>query len=258
LANLGDIVSGNRRLDPFGDHGGPFDFASGLCDGSAILGLSNVASAGAWHAGGESDTARLGACSNLLAGLLRPLMGAKAVALSRTLLAEFVTLPDVLAADPLRLRTVAKSETVARFIVLVRDAMVYSLRLRIGDFPILSSNERLIDYLHASMAYCPTEQFRVLFLNARNMLIRDEVMSVGSVLEAPVFPREVFRRALEVGATGVVLVHNHPSGNLDPSEADLNVTRRIASCGHALDIALHDHLIVTRNGFTSLKSRGLI
>jgi DNA repair protein RadC len=174
------------------------------------------------------------------------------------LLAELTTLPDVLAADQLRLRSITQSEAVARFIVLMRDAMLYSLRLRVGDSPILSTNERLIDYLHASMAHGLTEQFRVLFLNARNMLIRDEVMGLGSILEAPVFPREVIRRALEVGATAVVLVHNHPSGDPEPSEADLSITRHIASCGHMFDITVSDHIIVTKAGFTSFRSWGFL
>jgi DNA repair protein RadC len=190
--------------------------------------------------------------------LLRPLVGAQATLISRQLLDEFMTLPDVLAATQPRLQAVAKSESVARFIVLVRDAMVFSLRLRISDRPILSTDERLIDYLRVTMAYCVSEQFHVLFLNARNMLIRDEVMGLGSIQEAPVFPREVIRRALELGATAVVLVHNHPSGDPEPSEADRSITGRVAGCGRSFDIALNDHIIVTKAGFTSFRSRGLL
>jgi DNA repair protein RadC len=222
------------------------------------LGLSDAAGAGAWHAFGEPTADRLDTSANLLAGLLRPLVGAQAPSISRLLLDEFLTLPEVLAATPSRLLAVAHSENVARFIVLVRDAMVFSLRLRIGDRPILSSDDRLIDYLRVTMAYNVTEQFRVLFLNARNMLIRDEVMGLGSIQEAPVFPREVIRRALELGATAIVLVHNHPSGDHEPSSADLSITRRIASCGQTFDIALVDHIIVTKAGFTSFRSQGFL
>jgi DNA repair protein RadC len=258
LATLGNIVSVDRRRDPFGDHGGPFDLAKGVRDRAAVLGLSDAACAGAWHARRQKSAASLDSCSNLLAGLIRPLVGARSTTIARALLMEFGTLPDVLAADQLRLCAVSRSETVARFIILLRDAMLYSLRLRVGESPILSSNEQLIDYLRVSIAYRMTEQFRVLFLNARNALIRDEVMGLGSILEAPVFPREVIRRALEVGATALVLVHNHPSGDPEPSTSDVSITGRIASCSRTFDIALNDHIIVTKSGFTSFRSRGLL
>jgi DNA repair protein RadC len=258
LATLGNLISGDRRRDPFGDHGGPFDLAAGVCDRAAVLGLSDAAGAGARYAGGQQGATNLSASENLLAGLLRPLVGARAASVARMLLEEFLTLPEVLAADRLRLRSVSQSESVARFIVLVRDAMLYSLRLRIEDRPILSSDERLIDYLRATMAYSVAEQFRVLFLDTRRMLIRDQVMGLGSIQEAPVFPREVIRRALELGATAVVLVHNHPSGDHEPSAADLSITRHIASCGLSLDIELNDHIIVTKTGFTSFRSQGFL
>jgi DNA repair protein RadC len=258
LATLGNIISGNRRRDPFGDHGGPFDLAARLFDSPTVLGLSDVACAGAWHARGEPHAPNLDPCANLLAGLLRPLIGARAASTSRLLLDEFLTLPDVLAATQPRLQAVVNSESIARFIVLIRDAMVFSLRLRISERPILTSDERLIDYLRVTMAYNAAEQFRVLFLNARKMLLRDEVMGLGSIREAPVFPREVIRRALELGATAVVLVHNHPSGVAEPSQADLTMTRQIADGGRMLDITVGDHIIVTKAGFTSLRSRGLL
>jgi DNA repair protein RadC len=258
LATLGNIISADRRRDPFGDHGGPFDIAACLRDRAAVLGVPDVASSGSWNPRGETDTTRLDSSANLLAGLLRPLLGVRSAPISRLLLDEFITLPEVLAATPSRLQAVAKCENVARFIVLIRDAMVFSLRLRISDRPILSSDERVIDYLRVTMAYSINEQFRVLFLNARNMLIRDEVMGIGSTQEAPVFPREVIRRALELGATAIVLVHNHPSGDPEPSEADLSITRRIAICGSALEIALYDHIIITKAGFTSFRSRGFL
>jgi DNA repair protein RadC len=258
LATLGNLISVDHRSDPFGDHGGPFDLAARLCDRGDVLGVSDVGGVGAGYPCGQKDAYSLGSCANLLAGLLRPLVGTSSATLARRLLDEFSTFPDVLSADQARLRAVSQSESVARFIVLVRDAMLYSLRLHIGKRPILSSSDRLIDYLRASMGYSLTEQFRVLFLNAQNMLIRDQIMGLGSVLEAPVFPQEVFRRALEVGASAIVLVHNHPSGNLEPSDADLKITRRIVGCGRLLEITLNDHIIVTKAGFTSFRSRGLI
>jgi DNA repair protein RadC len=258
LANLGNILSVDRRRDPFSDHGGPFDCADGLRDRPAVLGLSDVASAGTWHTRGETDAKGLDSSANLLAGLLRPLVGSRAASISRLLLDEFLTLPCVLAAPPSRLHAVTQSESITRFIVLVRDAMLYSLRLRISDRPVLSSDERLIDYLRTTMAYNLTEQFRVLFLNTRDILIRDEVMGIGSISEAPVFPREVVRRALELGAAAIVLVHNHPSGDPEPSDSDLSITRRISICAGTFDIALNDHIIVTKMGFESFRSRELL
>ncbi len=258
MATLGNIFSGNRRRDPFGDHGGPFDLASCLFDRPAVLGVSDAAGLGSWHAGCATDASRLDASATLLAGLLRPLIGARAASVARTLLDEFMTLPEVLAATPARLQAVVNSERVVRFIVLMRDAMVYSLRMRIGNAPLLSSDERLIDYLRVTMAYSVTEQFRVLFLNAGHMLIRDEVMGIGSICEAPVFPREVIRRTLELGAAAIVLVHNHPSGTAEPSADDLMITRRIAKCGSVFEIALVDHIIITKTCFTSFRSRGFL
>jgi DNA repair protein RadC len=258
LATLGNILSGDRRRDPFGDHGGPFDHASRLFDSTAVLGLPNIAGSRAWHAGSAPDAPRLDASATLLAGLLRPLIGARAASVARTLLDEFMTLPEVLAATPARLQAVVNSERVVRFIVLMRDAMVYSLRMQVGDRPLLSSDERLIDYLRVTMAYSVTELFRVLFLNAGHLLIRDEVMGVGSICEAPVFPREVIRRALELGAAAIVLVHNHPSGAAEPSEDDRRITRRIATCGNVFEIDLVDHIIITKTCFTSFRSRGFL
>jgi DNA repair protein RadC len=258
LANLGNILSVDSRHDPFGDHGGPFDRAAGVRDRATVLGLSYATGAGAWYTRGESDAEGLDSSANLLAGLLRPLVGSRAASISRLLLDELLTLPCVLAAPPSRLLAITRSDNVSRFIVLVRDAMLYSLRSRISDCPVLSTDERLIDYLRTMMAYNLNEQFRVLFLNARTMLIRDEVMGQGSIDEVPVFPREVIRRALELGAAAILLVHNHPSGDPEPSGSDLSITRRIDSCARTFDIALHDHIIITKSGFTSFRSRGLL
>jgi DNA repair protein RadC len=258
LASLGNIISDDCRRDPFGDHGGPFDLAAGLRTGAAILGLSRLTSDGSRHPCDESQFPRLNPCENLLAGLLRPIAGPRSEKISRALLVEFQTLPEVLASDYSRLGAVTQSDAVTRFIVLVRDAMLHSLRLRVADNPILSSNQRLIDYLRASIAYGICEQFRVLFLNARHMLMRDEVMGLGSVREATVFPREVIRRALELGATSIVLVHNHPSGSLEPSATDLAVTRDVVDCGRMFDLVVDDHIIVTKSGFVSFRALGIL
>jgi DNA repair protein RadC len=116
----------------------------------------------------------------------------------------------------------------------------------------------LIDYLSADMAHLPAERLRVLFLNAKNHLLRDEMVSEGSVNETPIYPREIMRRALEVGATALILAHNHPSGDAQPSEGDIKATRRVADAARALDIRIHDHVILARSGWSSFRALGLI
>lgn len=141
---------------------------------------------------------------------------------------------------------------------MVRHVMLHVLRAEAAKAPVLGTSEGLIDYLFADMAYLPVERLRVLFLNSKNRLLSDELVSDGSVNEAPFYPREIMRRALEVGATALILAHNHPSGDPQPSDADIRATRRVAEAGRALDIRLHDHVIVARSGWSSLRMLGLI
>jgi DNA repair protein RadC len=141
---------------------------------------------------------------------------------------------------------------------MVREVMLHVLREEALKAPILSTSEALIDYLFADMAYLPAERLRVLFLNSRNRLLRDEMVSEGSVNEAPIYPREIMRRALEVGATALILAHNHPSGDSQPSEGDIRATRRVAEAAQGLDIRIHDHVIVARSGWSSFRMLGLI
>jgi DNA repair protein RadC len=114
----------------------------------------------------------------------------------------------------------------------------------------------VIDYLFAAMAHEPVEQLRILYLNTRNRLLLDETVAEGSVNVAPVYPREIVRRSLEVGATALILAHNHPSGDPRPSREDIRVTRLVAAASGALDISLHDHVIVARSGWISLRAEG--
>ena len=123
---------------------------------------------------------------------------------------------------------------------------------------VISSYAALVGYLTIAMAWRGREQFRVLFLDKKNQLIVDEVMNEGTIDHAPIYPREVVRRALEVDAAAVILAHNHPSGDPAPSQADIEMTRQVVKAGRALKIAVHDHLIVGRHGVASLKSLGLI
>ena len=124
--------------------------------------------------------------------------------------------------------------------------------------PILSSWAQLIDYCRATMAFEDIEQFRILFLDKKNRLIADEVQQAGTVDHTPVYPREVIKRTLELSATAIILVHNHPSGDPTPSSADVQMTRQINDIARPLGITLHDHIIVGRNGHASLKGMKLI
>ena len=124
--------------------------------------------------------------------------------------------------------------------------------------PVLGNWQALLDYLRADMAHHAVERVRVLHLNTKNMLIRDEVMGEGTIDEAPVQVREVIRRALDLGSAALILVHNHPSGDPSPSRADIDLTRAIAAAGKPLGIAVHDHLIMGAHGHVSLRAKGLI
>jgi DNA repair protein RadC len=130
--------------------------------------------------------------------------------------------------------------------------------LKVKDQPILSSWSALIDYCRAQMAYEEVEQFRILFLDKKNRLIADEVQQTGTVDHTPVYPREVIRRTLELSATALILVHNHPSGDPAPSSADVQMTRAITDIAKPLGIAVHDHIIIGKGGHASLRGLKLL
>jgi DNA repair protein RadC len=123
---------------------------------------------------------------------------------------------------------------------------------------VLSSWSTVLDYLRSAMAFEPREQFRVLYLDKRNRLIADEVMQTGTVDHVPVYPREVLRRAIELHATAIILTHNHPSGDPTPSQADIAMTKEIAAACGVIGIAVHDHVVIGRDGHASLKALGLM
>ena len=137
-------------------------------------------------------------------------------------------------------------------------AAIRLLQAEVAERPVLSNWQALLDYLRADMVHHAIERFRVLHLNTRNMLIRDEVMSEGSIDQAAVHVREVIRRAIDLGSASIILVHNHPSGDPSPSRADIDVTRNIVEAGKRLGIGVHDHLIMGRSGHVSLRAQGLI
>jgi DNA repair protein RadC len=174
---------------------------------------------------------------------------------AKALLERFGTLAGVFGA-PLHLLEEVNGigEAVAADIKLVSAVAHRTLRSEIKGKKVLGSWSSVIDYCHQAMAYETNEQFRILFLDKRNQLIADEVQQRGTVDHAPVYPREVVKRALELSATAIVLVHNHPSGDPTPSRADIEMTQTIASTAQPLGIAVHDHIIIGKDGHASMKS----
>jgi len=179
--------------------------------------------------------------------------------LAKELIARFGSLSGVLGARRERLTEVkGVGESVAADLKLVEAAGRRLARQSIQDKPVLGSWKDVIDYCHAAMAHADRETFRILFLDKRNHLITDEVQGVGTVDHTPVYPREVIRRALEVGATAIILVHNHPSGDPTPSNADIRMTQDIVGIAGPMGISVHDHIIIGRNGHASLRGLKLI
>lgn len=179
--------------------------------------------------------------------------------LAKALLAEFGGIGALMAAPADELmRVKGMGETTIAAIKIVQATALRMLRTQTARRPVIGNWQALIDYLHADMAHHLIERVRVLHLNTRNMLIRDELMGEGSIDQAPVYIREVIRRALALGSAAIILVHNHPSGDPSPSRADIDVTRAIAEAGKRLGIAVHDHLIIGTSGHVSLRAQGLI
>lgn len=179
--------------------------------------------------------------------------------LAKALVKRFGGLPGVLSADPKALAEMkGLGETSIVGLKIVQQAAVRLLRGEIEGAHVLSSWQAVVDYCRAAMGQEKVEQFRLLFLDNRNRLIADEVQQRGTVDHTPLYPREVVKRALELGASALIMVHNHPSGDPTPSAADIDMTRAMRDALARIDIALHDHLIVARSDFRSLKSDGYI
>ena len=179
--------------------------------------------------------------------------------LAKSLLARFGGLAGVFNADPSALaKHPGMGETSAAALKIVALATRRLALTGVQDQPVLASWQALIDYLTIDMAHLTVERVRVLYLNTQNMLIHDDHVGDGSIDEAQIHPREVIRRALDLGATALIIVHNHPSGSPQPSRADIQVTNRIAEAGRLLGIVVLDHIIIGREGHVSLKAMGLI
>ncbi len=190
--------------------------------------------------------------------LMRSLPRGDVKPLAKALLARFGSLGGTLGASLEQLKSVKGIGGAAALdLKLVQEAAVRIGRDEAKRRPVISSWSALTAYVRVAMAHESREQFRVLFLDKKNQLIADEVMNHGTVDHAPVYPREVMRRALELAASAVILIHNHPSGDPTPSSADVEMTRQVVGAGRSLKILVHDHLVVGRDGVASLKALGL-
>ncbi len=179
--------------------------------------------------------------------------------LAKALIHEFGGIAGLLTADAEAIaRVPGMGETSVAAIKVAHAAALRLLRGEVAARPVLANWQALLDYLRADMAHHAIERVRVLHMNSRNMLIRDELMHEGSVDEAPVYVREVIRRAIDLGSAAIILVHNHPSGDPAPSRADIELTRNLVEAGKRLGIAVHDHIIIGTEGHSSLRSMGLM
>lgn len=179
--------------------------------------------------------------------------------LARRLLDRFGDFNRVLSAPPARLTELPGiGPAVVQELKIVEAAAQRLARARIMHRPVLTSWDALLDYCHTAMAHREIEQFRVLYLDRKNVLIADEEQARGTVDHVPVYPREIMRRALELTASALILVHNHPSGDPTPSQADISMTARIVAAGEVMGIAIHDHLIIGKSRELSFRSEGLL
>jgi len=191
--------------------------------------------------------------------LFRSIPRADTKPLAKALIARFGSFAEVISAAPERLMEVkGVGEAVAMDLKLVQAASLRLARGEVMNRPALSSWKAIVDYCRAAMAFETREQFRILFLDKKNQLIADEVQQRGTVDHTPVYVREVIKRALDLAATAIVLVHNHPSGDPTPSMADIEMTKKIVQAGDKLGVLVHDHLIIGKNAQVSFRSLQLI
>jgi DNA repair protein RadC len=179
--------------------------------------------------------------------------------LARLLLDTFGDFNRVITASPARLQMVkGAGPAVVLELKLVEATAQRMMRARVIQKPLLTSWDALLDYCHTTMAHRETEQFRVLFLDRKNVLIADEEQARGTVDHVPVYPREIVKRALELNASALILVHNHPSGDPTPSDADHSMTHQVKDACDALGLTLHDHLIIGKSRELSFRSQGYL
>ncbi|MGC2203521.1 MAG: DNA repair protein RadC, partial [Stellaceae bacterium] len=177
---------------------------------------------------------------------------------AKSLLAHFGGFGEVMSADPDALSKAGLGLAGIAAIKSVREAALRLMQLELQERPVVGSWDKLIDYCNAQVVHSKVEEFHILFLDRKNVLLRHERQQRGTIDHTPVYPREVVKRALELGAAAMILVHNHPSGDPTPSKADIVVTQDIKKAAAALGIILHDHVIIGRHGHISLRDLGEI
>ena len=191
--------------------------------------------------------------------LFRAVRRADTKPIAKNLIARFGSFAEVISAPPERLMEVdGVGEVITIELKLIRAAALRLLKGEMINRPLLTSWTAILEYCRAAMAYQDKEQFRILFLDKKNQLIADEVQQEGTVDHTPVYTREVIKRSLELSASSIILVHNHPSGDPTPSFADIDMTQRIIDAGSKLGITIYDHVIIGRKGHTSFKGLKLI
>ena len=179
--------------------------------------------------------------------------------IAKDLIARFGGLPEVMNAPMEELIKIdGIKENTAIAMKSIAALSHRALKKEIMKKPVLNSWNRLMDYCHATMAHETREHFRILFLNKKNELMADDIQNSGTVDHTPAYPREIMKRALELGATAMILVHNHPSGDPKPSQDDITMTRHIMRAAEPFSIIIHDHIIVSKSGYSSFKNLGLM
>ena len=179
--------------------------------------------------------------------------------LAKALLTQFGGLSEILNAEIFELKKVdGISDITATALKTITALSHRAMKQDIMKKPVLNNWTRLMDYCHATMAHEKKEHFRILFMNKKNELIADEVQQTGTVDHTPAYPREIIKRALELGATALILVHNHPSGDSTPSQADIDLSNHIIRAAEPFKIIIHDHIVISKNDYSSFKNMGLI
>jgi DNA repair protein RadC len=192
---------------------------------------------------------------DLLAGLLTSPQGA---ACASALLRHFPSIGHVLTAEAAQLRAFGLTGRDIAAFRLVREVACRMAKAEVRSRPVLSNSQALIAYLQTAMAYEQVEQFRILFLDRKNNLIADEVQQRGTVNHTPVYPRKVIKRALILNASALIVAHNHPSGDPKPSRDDIEMTRELKAAANALEVELHDHVVIGHGTHASFRSLGLL
>lgn len=245
--------AGNSGDISYSDCSGSRVVAKSLLRDNSILGISSDNPARDWDISPSTASQTIRDRQ-----ILEQLLTIANIPTAKAVAAELVQEHGSLAAALTASAEQATADPISTLLSSVQSAVVESLRPKTVDRMCLTKARDVIEYLVVAMAHLPVEEVRVLFLDAKNRLIRDEAIARGSVSEAPIYPREILRRSLALGATALILAHNHPSGDPEPSDSDILATHRLAKAGTELGIAVHDHIIIGRMGWVSLRDRGQI